>query len=81
MATDYGYEHRKMRAHVAKFVALGNVTCCLCGDPITPGSKWHLDHTIDRTAYRGAAHAHCNTSDGATRGNAQRAGKVRRLVI
>jgi hypothetical protein len=32
------------------------------------GQKLHLDHTEDRTGYRGFAHASCNVLDGARRG-------------
>lgn len=50
------------------------LTCHFCGGPISKRTVWHLDHTPDRNGYRGPAHAHCNTSDGATRGNQQRGG-------
>jgi hypothetical protein len=55
--------------------------CARCGHPmwqrwmIVKGrrvSAIHLGHTDDRTAYRGLEHAHCNLSDGATRGNRMR---------
>ena len=39
-------------------------------------SAIHLGHTADRTGYLGLMHAHCNTSEGASRGNRQR-GMVR----
>ena len=37
----------------------------------------HLDHTDDRTRYRGLAHAHCNTTAGARRGGQVTASKTR----
>lgn len=69
----YGREHARERRRVKKAVDAGQVDCCLCGHWIEPGTPWHLDHvpgTTDR--YRGAAHASCNTSDGARRGNSTR---------
>lgn len=42
------------------------------GGLIPPDGEWHLDHTPDRRGYRGVAHAKCNTSEGARRGNARR---------
>jgi len=35
-------------------------------------SAIHLAHTPDRTGYEGLQHAHCNTSEGASRGNRMR---------
>lgn len=35
-------------------------------------SAIHLAHTPDRSGYEGLQHAHCNTSEGASRGNRQR---------
>jgi hypothetical protein len=64
----YGAEHKRERAKWKPMVDRGEIDCCLCGDPIEPGSAWHLDHTPDRTSYRGAAHASCNVKDGAVRG-------------
>jgi hypothetical protein len=36
------------------------------------GQELHLDHTSDRTGYRGFAHAECNTRDGAYKVNNKR---------
>lgn len=46
--------------------------CHLCGERMWPHQKLALDHTEDRTGYRGIAHASCNARDGAQRGNALR---------
>jgi len=70
----YGATHQRERKRWATIVNQGQATCCLCGTPITPGTKWHLDHTPDRTSYRGAAHADCNIRDGAKRGNSRSRG-------
>lgn len=43
--------------------------CPACGVRMWPHDDLHLDHTEDRTAYRGIVHARCNTSEAATRGN------------
>jgi hypothetical protein len=68
-ARGYGSEHRKLRAQWKPRVDAGQVACALCGYLIASGEAWHLDHTPDRTAYRGPAHAECNRRDGARRGN------------
>jgi hypothetical protein len=65
----YGREHEQLRARWAPAVARGEVDCHAdpCIAPILrilPGEEWHLDHTADRTGYRGPAHARCNTSAG-----------------
>lgn len=67
----YGAEHRRIRAKWQAVVDRGEVSCCLCGQPIAPGSRWHLDHTPDRTGYRGPAHVGCNQTDGARRARAK----------
>lgn len=78
----YGKEHREERARWKRDVVdKGLADCCLCGDPIDPQSKWHLDHTPDRTGYRGVAHAGCNVSDGARRGITQRNREAPRRVL
>ena len=60
----YDATHRRLRARVSVTVQTGNARCVRCGQTITPGTAWHLDHTDDRTGYLGAAHATCNTSAG-----------------
>lgn len=80
-AREYGYAHQQARAAMAKQVSTGCVNCCLCGQPIDPREDWHLDHNPHdptRTTYRGAAHARCNTSDGARRRHSR---KNRRWVL
>lgn len=67
-ARGYGKAHRDIRERTwARRVQTGTTRCCLCGELIRPGAPWHLDHTPDRQGYRGAAHASCNSSDGAKR--------------
>ena len=61
----YGREHRVRRAAVAPAVAAGMAVCCRCFRRILPGESFDLDHTTDRTGYRGAAHVGCNRSAGA----------------
>lgn len=66
----YGAAHERLRAQWARKVARGGVHChaetCLMpsGRLILPGQQWHLDHTDDRTGYRGPSHALCNVSAG-----------------
>lgn len=78
--------HRHLRARIKRIVDGGQTRCCfgadcywaeevdgkLVGGVVHPDEDWHLDHTPDRRGYRGVAHAKCNTSDGARRGNAMR---------
>jgi hypothetical protein len=63
----YGVAHQKARSAWKVRVEAGVVDCCLCGYWIEPGTPWDLDHTPDRTGYRGAAHSSCNRRDGARR--------------
>ena len=68
----YGTEHRKARAAaIAQLERDGIGRCCIGGEPIYPGQALHLDHTPDRSAYRGLACARHNRSDGAKRGRAR----------
>ena len=73
----YGHAHRRARAKWADLVAQGGVECCelVClksSRLINPDEPWHLAHTPDGDAYLGPAHAECNTSEGARRGNRTR---------
>ncbi len=68
----YGGEHRKLAA-ATKDSAWGQA-CVRCGRELVPGQEIHLDH-LDGGGpadYRGWAHAHCNTSAGASKGNRMR---------
>lgn len=60
----YGRHHEKTRASWERDVQAGLVDCSRCGVRILPGQAWHLDHTDDRTAYRGPSHSQCNLSAG-----------------
>ena len=72
----YGGEHRRVRrAWQAEIDAGRRVVCCRCERPIRRGDAWDLDHTDDRTSYRGPACTTCNRSAGATLGNLRRAAK------
>ena len=78
----YGPEHTRLRAAWKPKVDAGQVMChaiiCLKASRwIVPGSKWHLGHTSDRTAWTGPEHEQCSTSDGATRGNRMRGDRRR----
>lgn len=64
----YGADHKRLRAAVAIDVARGRAICSICHQPIPPGTPWHLDHTPDRTGYRGPAHKRCNEEDGGRKG-------------
>ena len=64
-ARGYGTQHRKLRAQLAP-AAIGT-TCHFCGQPILTGQKVALDHTEDRTGYRGIVHLTCNAADGGRR--------------
>lgn len=75
----YDVEHERQRKAWAPVVARGEATCqaALCLEDsraIAPRGEWHLGHTPDRTAWTGPEHPRCNTSEGATRGNAARKG-------
>lgn len=77
-ARGYGTDHRRARrAWLAALEEAGVGVCCIGGEPIYPAQaalpRDHpralvLDHTPDRTGYRGLACALHNRSDGARRG-------------
>jgi hypothetical protein len=76
-ARGYGYGHQRLRAALLP-QAYG--TPCphhgvdpLCPGLMLPGQDLDLDHTDDRTSYRGMAHASCNRRAGGRKGNAWRA--------
>ena len=69
--------HRATRRHLAPTVAAGLAVCTepVCLMPtrrIEPGTAWDLAHAPGDLGYRGPAHAKCNRSEGAARGNRTR---------
>jgi hypothetical protein len=56
----YGSVHDARRRQVTPLVNSGRAVCSRCGGPISPGERWHLDHSDDRRGYAGVAHAYCN---------------------
>ena len=75
----YGPRHKRARAEAKKVVDRGEAYCCRCGRWIDPSLRdarglemWELDHTDDRSGYRGPAHRSCNRRAGAIKGNKQR---------
>ena len=78
-ARGYGRDHTLQRKAWEPRVARGEGTCHAerCLEPtryIAPGSEWHMGHTPDRTRWTGPEHPRCNTTEGAIRGAAARAG-------
>lgn len=74
----YGWPHQQERARWQQHMDLHGPTRCqstACKRPeqLVDPADWHLGHTPDRTAYTGPEHPGCNTSEGASRGNRQRA--------
>lgn len=67
-ARGYGYSHQQLRR--ALLPGAYGKPCPHCHRPMLPGQDLDLDHTA--TGYRGFAHALCNRSEGARRGNAKR---------
>lgn len=63
----YGYSHQALRRALLPY-AYGQ-PCPRCGGTMKPGQKLDLDHTDDRTGYRGMAHATCNRQAGADKTN------------
>lgn len=79
-------QHRAQREHWAPIVAAGQAWCsetrCLMASRwIPPGTPWDVAHTPDGLAYLGPAHAKCNRSEGASRGNRQRGRSSRRRWV
>lgn len=71
----YGYQHQRLRRALLAD-AIGR-DCPHCGLPMLAGEPLDLDHTTDRNGYRGMAHASCNRSEGAKRGNAMRKAEIK----
>lgn len=73
----YGAEHKAMRA--ALLPDAYGTACIYCGNRMWPHENLVLDHTADRSGYRGIVHADyrdCpaggNAAEGASRGNRNR---------
>jgi hypothetical protein len=67
----YGAEHRRLVAETRE--AAYGTPCVRCGGIMLLGDQLDLDHADDGEGYLGWAHAACNRSAGATRGNRLRA--------
>ena len=67
-ARGYGARHQQERRKWARLVKTGDALCVFCEAPIAADEPWDLDHTEDRTGWRGPAHRSCNRSAGGTRG-------------
>ena len=64
----YGGDHqRTRREHLDAFI--DGQRCPFCDQPMYASQQLDLDHTTDRSGYRGLAHMHCNRSEGAKRGS------------
>jgi hypothetical protein len=76
-----GYDSQHVAVREASLEDAYGKPCLYCGERMWPHQNLVLDHTADRTGYRGIVHADyrdCpaggNASEGATRGNALRGG-------
>lgn len=57
----YSSAHQRLRAAVAVAVEQGRALCARCGESITPGTDWDLDHADgEGNGYLGPSHARCN---------------------
>lgn len=66
-ARGYGWEHQQRRARWKPRVEAGGVACGHCGQPIAPGSEWHLGHPEDDPSATPVPwHAPCNLKYAAT---------------
>ncbi len=63
----YGTTHQRLRRRLLS-QAYGQ-PCTRCGQVMEHGQSLDLDHTDDRTGYRGFSHSHCNRSAGAKKRN------------
>lgn len=61
----YGKRHVELRRALAP-QAIGQL-CHFCDKPMLLGQPLALDHTEDRTGYRGMVHLSCNAADGGRR--------------
>jgi len=67
-ARGYGTQHQKLRAKAIRELRDGISCCHFCGRPMWRRQRLALDHTDDRTGYRGLTHWACNQRDGARKG-------------
>jgi hypothetical protein len=61
VAAGYGRRHQKLRERLLRDLERRpGQPCWRCLQPMYPGQSLDLDHTDDRTAYKGLTHARCN---------------------
>jgi hypothetical protein len=67
---DRGYDaaHQAARKKWVRVIAQRAVPCARCGEPITLGMSWHLDHSDDRTGHLGPSHTGCNVRAARSKG-------------
>ena len=69
----YGWAHQQARVEALAAMPDGQL-CTRCRQPMwrADADSLHLDHTDDRSGYRGLAHASCNTRAGQAKAMASR---------
>jgi len=86
----YGAAHQAEKNRWRPIVNAGQAQCTetICLEErdgrtrwIKPGTPWHLAHGDGQQGYRGPAHERCNTSEGATRGNAARSPSTKTATL
>ncbi len=58
----YGWRHQQARARAKRYIDAGQAVCVRCGGWVDPRTRWHLDHTDDRSGYLGISHGACNVN-------------------
>lgn len=81
MTDRYGHYHRRLRAYLV--ATMDGRPCVRCGRPLRTGDAVDLDHADDGHPrhYLGLAHARCNRSTAARKGNTMRGQRNRRLTM
>jgi hypothetical protein len=80
-ARGYGAEHRRERRRIEIIVNAQGYVCTRCHQYRPPGSPFDLDHSDDRTTYRGPSCITCNRGAGGRKARAKERTRIIRSRI